>query len=547
MADDSPTPDTSTGPPGNLVSADAGGGGAAPPTTTPATQSAGVSDFATALGEVDPLLGRVQKSIETVDEPRANAYDRLAQAHLKESEGYSNRIAELSEQMALQVDKEGAEATKYLDQTPSRQGIYAQSMHVAPLLAVLTAIGGAATRASGLQMLAATNGIVQGVNAGNEQAYQAAVDKWKLGYEKFQQQAKLQEQHYNLMLKAYSGRADAEEKAALAAERMAGNIRSDEQKKLMTAVQAQKAQMSTAMQLEHLEMMRQGLELRRQQLGLLGQGGQGAPMTADGKTPYQVLWDIDAAHVKLQGARGERIMAIAAGIQANPEMSSQDLVDVARRGQLGMLAQEWMSRVTGRRIAGNMTALNALTRDGGLYDQLDTAAQTYANTLTGLSGTQIAQQVERALSTHVYTSKEMQAYVTKLEETRTELAQGLSRGSSQGATDFARRQAEDELPAWKGVEALRSGIQASKEVNQSILDGDYDLLDQIQSGKSPRTLVNKDGSTAKPAAKAAPGRGPPQVVEPTIATKEQYDRLDPGSWFIGADGKRYQKPQGTVH
>lgn len=234
------------------------------------------SSYSQALGQVDPLLGRVEKAIQAEEEPKAKAWEAAAEQHRKISEQWMQREADLSQQMADWTQKAGPEMAQYIEKTPNRQGIYAANMHIAPMLAILSAVGGKMARTSGLQMLAATTGAVQGLNQGNEQAYAAAMDQWKAGFSKFQAETKMQQQYYTQMLKAYGGRADAEEKAAAAAERMSGNIRTDEQKKLATAAQAIKSQMQVANQLEHLQLAREGLDIQRQKLALQQQKAAGA-------------------------------------------------------------------------------------------------------------------------------------------------------------------------------------------------------------------------------------------------------------------------------
>ena len=260
MADDTTTPpDTTAATPAP---------DSLPEVTVSAQQPPELSDYASALSDIDPKAGRVEQIIEAEQKPALAASDAAAQQHFKLSQQWREREAALSQQMADWTQKVGSDMASYVEKTPTRQGIYAANLHMAPLLSILSAVGGKMTRASGLQMLAAQNGIVQGLNQGNEEAYQAARQQWKDGFDKYTAQVKMQEQYYNLMLKAYGGRADAEEKAALAAERMSGNIRAEGQKKLSTAAGLIKTESQAANQPAHLKLAEEGLELRRKELAI---------------------------------------------------------------------------------------------------------------------------------------------------------------------------------------------------------------------------------------------------------------------------------------
>ena len=255
--DTTPAPDTATPPPDSL------------PEVTVSAQRPQLSDMdSSSLRE--QLISKVVKSALTADaqEPQAQALEKAAQEHMKRSEEMAQRQADIAEQQAAWMKEVGPEMAAYVEKTPNRQGIYAANLHMAPLLSILSAVGGKMTRASGLQMLAAQTGMVQGLNQGSEQAYQAAREQWQTGFDNFQKQVKMQEQYYNLMLKAYGGRADAEEKAALASERMSGNIRSEAQKKLASGVQALGLDQKAVMQMMQIKNAELGLELKRQQLAV---------------------------------------------------------------------------------------------------------------------------------------------------------------------------------------------------------------------------------------------------------------------------------------
>jgi hypothetical protein len=125
---------------------------------------------------------------------------------------------------------------------PTRQAAYSTNMHAAPVLAILTALGGKVTRLNGQQMLAATTGMVQGLNESSEQKYDSAYKAWQASFEAMKaHQQQLMHMH-QLMLQSYAGRADSYQKAADAARRMTGDYLDDKQKQTTARIDLFKAQ-----------------------------------------------------------------------------------------------------------------------------------------------------------------------------------------------------------------------------------------------------------------------------------------------------------------
>jgi hypothetical protein len=171
------------------------------------------------------------------------------QAAEQQEQATGGRAVEAQEDVSLEAARQAGELSqvdpeiqKWVDSTPTRQAVYASSMHAAPVLAILMAIGGKVTKQSGQTMLAAQTGMVQGLNEGSEKKYNDAVEKWKAGFQALQDhQARMMEAH-RLMLTAYQGRADAYQKAAEAARRMTGDILDKEQRKVSETTDLWKAQ-----------------------------------------------------------------------------------------------------------------------------------------------------------------------------------------------------------------------------------------------------------------------------------------------------------------
>jgi hypothetical protein len=175
-------------------------------------------------------------------------YDPQIKAQRTAAEGLESKSVQASEAESQQAERAAQAATSdesqikaWADSTPTRQAAYANAMHAAPILSILTALGGRLTKLNGQQMLAATTGIVQGVNAGSEKKYEDAYNAWMSSYQKIKDHHARMMEYYRLMLDAYAGRADAPQKAAEAARRMAGDLLDEKQMKLSNTLNTFKA------------------------------------------------------------------------------------------------------------------------------------------------------------------------------------------------------------------------------------------------------------------------------------------------------------------
>src|SRR5215831_7963388 len=97
-------------------------------------------------------------------------------------------------------------------------------MKGAPMLMILTAIGGQLTRSSGMAMLSGMTGMMNGLTAGSRQQYEDAYKDFRTNYEQQRDRMALMQRIYDQRLDAYKGRADAAQLAAKAAHDAIGDI-----------------------------------------------------------------------------------------------------------------------------------------------------------------------------------------------------------------------------------------------------------------------------------------------------------------------------------
>lgn len=202
--------------------------------------------------------------INTSYDPQIQSERDSAQGYEKQAVEQSERAADQSAAAAKQLQYDEGQLQQWLSSTPTRQASYATAMHAAPILSILTALGGKMTRLNGMQMLSAQNGIISGLNESAEAKYQDAYTQWQNAYQRMKDHQAEQMKYYELMLGAYSGRADAYQKAAEAARRMSGDLLDQKQQALNNRVNLFKAQSEAMNRLDRIQLSLQSLHERVQ-------------------------------------------------------------------------------------------------------------------------------------------------------------------------------------------------------------------------------------------------------------------------------------------
>lgn len=173
-----------------------------------------------ALGQAAKDESAAAKELET--DLRAKTDDSVARinamsADLERRSAEREKTDQLIEATALKKAENlktyEARLDQFVQNTPTRQAAAATAMHLAGPISLLAALGGAMTRQSGIAMMGALQGVVEGVKSGAENQYNDAMDKWNAAYKGMMQKEQWQQEVYNDYLEAYKGRADAQDKA----------------------------------------------------------------------------------------------------------------------------------------------------------------------------------------------------------------------------------------------------------------------------------------------------------------------------------------------
>jgi uncharacterized protein YgfB (UPF0149 family) len=124
-------------------------------------------------------------------------------------------------------------------QAPQRN--IGQLMQASPWLMILAAMGGSRTQLSATNMMGAMNGMVKGLNEGDEEGYQSAYDKYQTEHQKWADLQKQKWDVYREMVKVYKDRIDGKQRALQVAEAAVRDARKDRSDTMNAWMQTVKA------------------------------------------------------------------------------------------------------------------------------------------------------------------------------------------------------------------------------------------------------------------------------------------------------------------
>lgn len=389
---------------------------------------------------------------------------------------------------------------------PTRQAAYANVMHLTPLLSILAAIGGKATGVSATAMLGATAGIIQGVNAGAENQFHDAVDKWQAQYDALKDHMNNMQEVYKQMYDAYGTRADAADKAIEHTRNILGDQLMESQMKMGNAATIFNAQMQVYNQIGTNALAFQKIK----------EAALGRAMTNMGMFDPRIMQI--TAEMASQGVRfppgfskNTQQMALEGFIMNHPQMSDADIAHAIGTGQYQREMFNNIARRVGVRAAAIAMSSRQLIRPNGSFDKLDRAAWEFQQEAGNWPTQQLREQIVGALSRYnlfhpligskdwgTYTDPKLQAYITYLMETRQELSRSLQ-GGGQAVTEADAR-ANAELPELKGYDALHAGIMASYDMVKNAAAGVQEIIEGIGSGKPFGDIRQEMGAPDLPVA-----------------------------------------------
>ena len=224
-------------------------------------------------------------------------------------------------------------------------------------------------------------------------------------------------------------------------------------------------------------------------------------------------------------------------IKAHPNDTAEQIASRLRSGQLGLKGASTELGVVERREGAAAPAINALNREGGLYDQLlETGKKIDFGSAKFSNAWKLYKQGA------VIADPDISEYVNVLADTRAEFASVLSRGGQ--VTDSVRIAAEHAFPDKMSYGELQRNVERSKKVAKEIQAGNSAVADAIVNGTDindalkakPSSPPPPAGAPGAPSARGAGGGGGGAPVR--VNTPKEAAALAPGTVFITPDGRR---------
>jgi len=412
-------------------------------------------------------------------EKKMSAYD----ADIKQQE---DSLKNLRLRAAGQQETLDQQITQWAANTPTRQATYAAAMHAAAPLSILAALGGALTHTNAVGLMGATTGIVEGINSGSEQRYKAAMDEWQQRYKVLTDHQQRMMDTFKMMQDAYSGMADADERAATRTRLMHNDQISAQQLKMNTSLGLLQAQGRV---FDTLGSVAQSIaavgEARQKALyGPYGMGfggmGFGGMMPGVGGVGGDVPQNFDSSRTTLRemspaqlhsflGANGLSLPSVAraplasemGAIQLYGDMTAEAYRQMVLGGKASTTETMSEARTIGPGSARVVEAVTELNRPGGNFDQILDAARK-----VDFSNNRWSIQARRWYRDNVRADPDIQDLITAITEAYSPMSTMLAGvgGSSRGATDTTRHWAETELPAYTSLSEVEAAINRSRMV-----------------------------------------------------------------------------------
>lgn len=396
-------------------------------------------------------------------------YRAQATAAEGQLEGQERGAADLSAGMAGKLGQEQQQLDQLFQKYPTSQVAYGTAMSVAPVIGILTALGGKASGISGQAMLGALTGMVTGLNEGAQDKYKESLEKWKEEMQKLKDQHAEQLEIYKVMLDAYSGRADAAQKARDFALSMTHDAM-DEKKALQTqSLEIFKLKEQQITQLERATMSFQVAE-QRLQLEKEKQEKQAASAQAIDLAATEYL---NTGHMPSMGFGGTevRMQVLDRAAQKAQEMGGPQAVAVNQAIYKSTAAE--LQKVQGQE--GNVMAYEAnATKQMDMVLALNN--QVPRSQVPAINKAILAGQTE--IEGDPQATKLMNAVLTASTEYAKVMSGGT--GSAAASSDASRKEAQRLMEASMNPQQLAAVIQQEKQSMRNRIQGFAETRQQLQ-------------------------------------------------------------------
>jgi len=188
----------------------------------------------------------------------------------------------------------------------------------------------------------------------------------------------------------------------------------------------------------------------------------------------------------------------------NPGMTVDEIADGIKSGLISMVAEKSEARSVGTRQASVDIPLAALTDKGGIFDQLDTAAQKI-----NLGDARTVSQLRLAWAGKAVANPDILVYKNLIQDARSEMAQALQKGGA--PTEGSNARAKEMFPDTMSLGEYQAAKGAAIAVAGAVKRGSTRVLQDISSSKPLGEIISsakrETGTSGGAAASGGPKEG----------------------------------------
>lgn len=364
-------------------------------------------------------------------------------------------------------------------------------------LVAMAFVAGSKSKGNWLGVSSSLNGALKGYLEGNEQKASESWKRYQADYDKAIQKHKDQEEDYaqtinNKKLTINQMLTELQWKSA----------KYDDQYTLTLARQKRidelyKNVFGMARQREQLDLQRKNIDSEVQKRAESALGGAGQDPKVRGV--YAAMSDAGISFPPGMRSVKAQQQTIQGLLEAHPNDSPAQIAARVKSGELDIKEKQTELGVVARREGAAAPAINALNRQGGLYDQLLETAKK-----VDFGSSKFASNLELYKQGKVVADPDISEYINALSDTRAEFASVLARGGQ--VTDSVRIAAEHAFPDNLSLQELQRNVDRSKKIADSIQAGNSSVADALINGKSMEQALKDTGAAGAPKPYADPAK-----------------------------------------
>lgn len=219
----------------------------------------------------------------------------------------------------------------------------------------------------------------------------------------------------------------------------------------------------------------------------------------------------------------EQQKALYAGlIRKHPGITVDDIADGIKAGSISMVAEKSEARSVGTRQASVDIPLAALTDKGGIFDQLDTAAQKI-----NLGDARTVSQLRLAWAGKAVANPDILVYKNLIQDARSEMSQALQKGGA--PTEGSAARAKEMFPDTMSLGEYQAAKGAAIAVAGAVKRGSTRVLQDISSSKPLGEIISSAKRETGTGGGAAASGGPKEGDTATGPGGAKI-RFSSGSW-----------------